>query len=67
MLKKIRFEVPGVRPELLQPVGMEFTKDGKYLFAALGPGATAGDGSAGEQRGGGNQDWAFHLRYLLPA
>jgi YVTN family beta-propeller protein len=27
-----------VRPELLQPVGMEFSKDGKYLFAALGPG-----------------------------
>ena len=37
VIKKIRFEVPGVRPELLQPVGMEFTKDGKYLFAALGP------------------------------
>ena len=36
--KKIRFEVPGVRPELLQPVGIEFTKDGKYVFAALGPG-----------------------------
>jgi YVTN family beta-propeller protein len=35
--KKINFAVPGVRPELLQPVGMEFTKDGKYLFAALGP------------------------------
>ncbi|MGZ3533586.1 MAG: hypothetical protein ACXVAR_19230 [Vulcanimicrobiaceae bacterium] len=38
MKKKIRFEVPGVRPELLQPVGIEFTKDGKYVFAALGPG-----------------------------
>ena len=37
VIKKIRFEVPGVRPESLQPVGMEFTKDGKYLFAALGP------------------------------
>ena len=35
--EKIGFEVPGVRPELLQPVGMEFTKDGKYLFVALGP------------------------------
>jgi YVTN family beta-propeller protein len=35
--KKIGFEVAGVRPELLQPVGMEFTKDGKYLFVALGP------------------------------
>jgi len=30
--KKIGFSVPGVRPELLQPVGMEFTKDGKHLF-----------------------------------
>jgi YVTN family beta-propeller protein len=36
--KKIRFEVPGVRPELLQPVGMEFSKDGKLVFTALGPG-----------------------------
>ena len=35
--KKIGFEEPGVRPELLQPVGMEFTKDGKHLFVALGP------------------------------
>jgi PQQ-dependent catabolism-associated beta-propeller protein len=35
--KKITFAVPGVRPELLQPVGMEFSKDGKLLFAALGP------------------------------
>jgi PQQ-dependent catabolism-associated beta-propeller protein len=37
LIKKIGFAVPGVRPELLQPVGMEFTKDGKYLFVALGP------------------------------
>ncbi len=37
-IKKINFAVPGVRPELLQPVGMEFTKDGKLLFVALGPG-----------------------------
>ena len=37
VIKKIGFAVPGVRPELLQPVGMEFTKDGKYLFVALGP------------------------------
>jgi YVTN family beta-propeller protein len=37
VLKKIRFDVPGVRPQLLQPVGMEFTKDGRYLFVALGP------------------------------
>jgi YVTN family beta-propeller protein len=38
LMKKIHFEVPGVRAEQLQPVGMEFTKDGKYLFVALGPG-----------------------------
>ena len=38
MKKKIGFEVAGVRPELLQPVGIEFTKDGKYVFVALGPG-----------------------------
>ena len=37
LIKKIRFDVQGVRPQLLQPVGMEFTKDGKYLFVALGP------------------------------
>jgi PQQ-dependent catabolism-associated beta-propeller protein len=34
---KISFEVPGVRPEQLQPVGMDFSKDGKYLFVPLGP------------------------------
>ncbi len=36
--KKIGFEVAGVRPELLQPVGIEFTKDNKNVFVALGPG-----------------------------
>jgi len=35
--KEIGFEVPGVRPELLQPVGMDFSKDGKLLFSPLGP------------------------------
>ena len=29
--------MPGVRPEQLQPVGMDFTKDGKLLFVPLGP------------------------------
>jgi YVTN family beta-propeller protein len=38
ILRKIRFEVAGIRPELLQPVGIEFTKDGKTVFVALGPG-----------------------------
>jgi YVTN family beta-propeller protein len=37
IVKKIGFEVPGVRPEQLQPVGMDFSKDGKLLFAPLGP------------------------------
>ena len=35
--KKITFDVPGVRPEQLQPVGIDFTKDGKFAFVALGP------------------------------
>ena len=35
--EKISFEVPGVRPEQLQPVGIDFTKDGKDVFVALGP------------------------------
>ena len=34
LIKKIRFDVPGVRPQLLQPVGMEFTKDGKLMLRA---------------------------------
>ena len=33
----IRFEVPGVQQEWLQPVGMELTSDDKDLFVALGP------------------------------
>ncbi len=33
---KIGFEVPGVQPEWLQPVGMRITSDNKWLFAALG-------------------------------
>jgi YVTN family beta-propeller protein len=37
VIKKITFEVPGLRPELLEPVGMNFTKDGKLVFVALGP------------------------------
>jgi PQQ-dependent catabolism-associated beta-propeller protein len=34
---KIGFEVPGVQPEWLQPVGMRLTADNKWLFVALGP------------------------------
>ena len=32
--QKISFDVPGVRPEQLQPVGMDFTKDGKLVFGS---------------------------------
>ena len=35
--KKIGFEVPGVRPEQLQPVGMDFIRDGKMMLVPLGP------------------------------
>jgi YVTN family beta-propeller protein len=35
--QKISFEVPGVRPEQLQPVGMDFSLDGKLMFVPLGP------------------------------
>lgn len=36
-LAKIRFEIPGVLPELIQPVGFVLTKDEKTAFVALGP------------------------------
>lgn len=35
--QKIGFEVPGVLPEWLQPVGVKATKDGSRIFVALGP------------------------------
>lgn len=37
IIKKITFEVPGVTPEALQPVGVRVTKDGSKAFVALGP------------------------------
>jgi len=33
---KFGFDIPGVRPELIQPMGVKFTKDGKRAFVALG-------------------------------
>jgi PQQ-dependent catabolism-associated beta-propeller protein len=33
----ISFEVPGVPPEALQPVGLRVTADGSKVFVALGP------------------------------
>ena len=37
VMKKITFEVPGIVPEALQPVGVRVTSDGKTVFVALGP------------------------------
>ena len=37
VMKKIGFEVPGIVPEALQPVGVRVTSDGKTVFVALGP------------------------------
>ncbi|MEP2944524.1 MAG: YVTN family beta-propeller repeat protein [Hyphomicrobiales bacterium] len=34
---KISFKVKGVHPDRVQPVGFEMTKDGRYVFVALGP------------------------------
>jgi PQQ-dependent catabolism-associated beta-propeller protein len=34
---KIAFEIPGLRREAIQPVGIGMTKDGKTAFIALGP------------------------------
>jgi YVTN family beta-propeller protein len=36
-LRKIDFPVPGVRRELIEPVGIRFSKDGGLAFIALGP------------------------------
>jgi PQQ-dependent catabolism-associated beta-propeller protein len=35
--KKITFEIPGLRREAIQPVGVSLTRDGKTGFVALGP------------------------------
>jgi PQQ-dependent catabolism-associated beta-propeller protein len=37
IVKTIGFEVPGVQPEALQPVGVRVTKEGQYAYVALGP------------------------------
>ena len=34
---KIHFEIKGVHPDRVQPVGFEMTRDGRYAFVALGP------------------------------
>jgi PQQ-dependent catabolism-associated beta-propeller protein len=35
--KKISFEIPGVQPEAIQPVGISILKDRSKAFVALGP------------------------------
>ena len=37
ILKKIGFEIQGVRADTIQPVGVRITPDGKTAFVALGP------------------------------
>jgi YVTN family beta-propeller protein len=37
IVKKLGFRIPGIRPELIQPMGIRFTNDGKTSFVALGP------------------------------
>jgi YVTN family beta-propeller protein len=37
IIKKITFNIPGLRSEAIQPVGISITKDGKTGFVALGP------------------------------
>ena len=36
-LKTIGFELPGIHPDRVQPVGIRLTSDGRYAFVALGP------------------------------
>ncbi len=37
VLQKIKFAVPGITPETIQPVGVQLSKDGTMAFVALGP------------------------------
>ncbi|TIL79779.1 MAG: hypothetical protein E5Y76_07120, partial [Mesorhizobium sp.] len=37
VVQKITFEVAGLRPESIQPVGVRITADGKKAYVALGP------------------------------
>jgi len=36
-LAKIKFEIAGITPDAIQPVGVRMTKDGSLAFVALGP------------------------------
>lgn len=35
VVKKFGFEIPGIGQDLIQPVGVRFSKDGKLAFVAL--------------------------------
>ena len=37
MVGKVSFEIPGLRKEAIQPVGIGMTRDDKTAFVALGP------------------------------
>ena len=37
IVKKIRFDIPGLTKQEIQPVGIRLTSDGKTAFVALGP------------------------------
>jgi YVTN family beta-propeller protein len=37
IIKVIGFEIPGIRAEAIQPVGVRLTSDRKLAFVALGP------------------------------
>jgi len=37
VVRKLTFEVPGLPKEMIQPVGIRFTSDGRLGFVALGP------------------------------
>jgi len=37
VIKTIRFQIKGVTPDRVQPVGIKLTDDGRYAFVALGP------------------------------
>jgi len=37
IVKTISFELPGLKRETIQPVGINLTRDGKLAFVALGP------------------------------
>jgi PQQ-dependent catabolism-associated beta-propeller protein len=37
IINTLKFQIKGVHPDKVQPVGVKLTRDGKYAFVALGP------------------------------